>query len=117
MTETNAITKFIVNFIDYHGHFASRIQSQGQYVQSKSRWIKSKVKRGIGDIIACINGDFVMIEVKYGSDKQSDVQKLVQKQVTDAGGKYLIVKTIEDFIKFYESNYRNRNSQKIRNNK
>ena len=114
MTETNAITNNITKYLEYRGHFASRIQSQGQYIAKLGRWVKSKVRRGIGDIIACIDGKFVMIEIKYGTDRQSIYQKDVEKDVKKAGGDYWIIKTFGEFIAKYESYHSNSNSQKNR---
>lgn len=113
MTETNAITKYIINFLSFKGHFATRIQSQGQYIEKRGVWAKSKVRRGIGDIIALIDGKFVMIEIKFGKDKQSEYQKQVEKDVIRSGGYYVIIKTIEEFNKYYESIYSNSNTSKI----
>ncbi len=114
MTETNVITNNIIKYLEYKGHFASRIQSQGQYIAKLGRWVKSKVRRGIGDIIACIDGKFVMIEVKYGQDRQSIYQKDVEKDVKKAGGDYWIIKTFGEFLGKYESNHSNSNAQKSR---
>jgi len=111
MTETNALTNQVINYLLYNGHFASRIQSQGQYSPTRGRWIKSKVRRGIGDIIACVNGKFWMIEIKTGKDRQSDFQKSVEQDVNKAGGVYLIVRTLGDFIGYYESNNTDSNTQ------
>lgn len=104
MTETNALTNQVINYLLYNGHFASRIQSQGQYSPTRGRWIKSKVRRGIGDIIACVNGKFWMIEIKTGKDRQSEFQKSVEQDVIKAKGVYLIVRTLGEFIGYYESN-------------
>jgi hypothetical protein len=97
-TNTNRLTAQVIKYLEWKGHFCSRIQSQGQYHPGRGRWIKSKVKRGIGDIIACIEGKFVMIEIKYGKDKQSEYQKAIEKEVEKSGGDYLIVKTINDLL-------------------
>ena len=103
MTETNSLTNAVINFLIAQGHFASRIQSQGQYHPTRGRWIKSKVRRGIGDIIACIDGQFWMIEIKVGKDRQSEYQKLVEADVRKAGGKYIIVKAFGEFLGLYMS--------------
>lgn len=103
MTETNSLTNAVINFLLAQGHFASRIQSQGQYHPTRGRWIKSKVRRGIGDIIACIDGQFWMIEIKTGKDKQSDYQKSVEADVRKAGGKYIIVRAFGEFLGLYMS--------------
>ena len=103
MTETNSLTNAVINFLLAQGHFASRIQSQGQYHPTRGRWIKSKVRRGIGDIIACIDGQFWMIEIKTGKDRQSDYQKSVEADVRKAGGKYIIVRAFGEFLGLYMS--------------
>jgi hypothetical protein len=96
--KANDLTKFVINYLTLHGHFASRIQSQGQYHPKHSRWVKSKVRKGIGDIIACIHGKFVMIEIKAGKDRQSEYQKQVEKDVNDSGGYYWIIRQPDDFL-------------------
>lgn len=116
MTETNAITNNIIKYLEYKGHFASRIQSQGQYIAKIGRWVKSKVRRGIGDVIACIDGRFVMIEIKYGQDRQSTYQKDVEKDVKKAGGDYWIIKTFGEFLGRYESYNSYSHTQKDRDN-
>lgn len=97
------MTKSVIKYLEYNSHFVSRIQSQGQYHPKLKRWITSKVKRGIGDIIACIRGEFVMIEIKYGKDRQSVYQKSVQYQVLSSGGHYWLIKTFDDFSDKYNA--------------
>jgi hypothetical protein len=103
MTETNSLTNAVIQFLQLKGHFVSRIQSQGQYHPKRGMWIKSKVRRGIGDIIACINGEFWMIEIKTGKDRQSEYQKEVEKDVKKSGGKYIIVSKFGEFLGYYMS--------------
>lgn len=102
-TITNTLTSAVIKYLDIQGHYVSRVQSQGQYSPKRGRWIKSKVKRGIGDIIACINGRMVMIEIKTGKDKQSEWQKETERQVKESGGEYWIIKEISQLIKNYET--------------
>lgn len=97
-TNTNRLTNEVIHYLELKGYFCSRIQSQGQYHPTRGRWIKSKVKRGIGDIIACVDGKFLMIEIKYGKDRQSPYQKAIEKEVQKSGGDYLIVKNINDLL-------------------
>lgn len=116
MTETNSLTNAVINFLLAQGHFASRIQSQGQYHPTRGRWIKSKVRRGIGDIIACIDGQFWMIEIKTGKDRQSEYQKSVETDVKKAGGKYIIVKAFGEFLGLYMSGGINSDTSESRDN-
>ena len=54
--------------------------------------------KGSRDIKCCINGRFVAIEVKFGADRQSEVQKEYEQKVKRAGGIYLIVRNFDEFV-------------------
>jgi hypothetical protein len=41
--------------------------------------------------------------VKYGKDRQSNDQKKYEQEVTKAGGIYLIAKTFDGFIEWYDA--------------
>lgn len=56
-------------------------------------------RKGIPDILACIDGGFVAIEVKVGRDKPSAWQKREIKAVIDAGGRSFVARHIDD-VKF-----------------
>ena len=101
-TITNTLTAAVIKYLEFEGHYVTRVQSQGQYSAKRGRWIKSTVKRGIGDIIACIDGRLVMIEIKTGKDRQSEWQKQTEKEVKASGGCYWIVKEFDDLIKHYK---------------
>lgn len=103
METANEITKKVLRFLDLKKHYATRVQSQGQYNPTKGRWTKSTVRRGIGDILAIINGKAVMIEVKAGKDRMSEWQIATKKDVEKSGGVYLVVRTFDDFLKYYDS--------------
>jgi uncharacterized membrane-anchored protein len=63
----------------------------------------ASMKVGIPDIVACIKGRFVGIEVKQANGHQSDAQKVCEKNIREAGGEYWLVYSYEDFIdKFNE---------------
>jgi len=94
----NALTKSIVAWLTMHGHFAARVNTQGTYSVAQGRYIKSGSTNGMADINAVVNGRSVSIEVKFGKDKQSDVQKAVQAQITAAGGVYFLARTFDGFL-------------------
>ena len=52
---------------------------------------------GSADISATIEGRSVKIEIKVGSDRQSEAQKRYQQQVENAGGTYFIATSFEQF--------------------
>lgn len=63
-----------------------------KYLESRSAWFikywagAQYTKSGIPDILACVNGYFVGIEVKAQDGKPSDLQLLNVQRINDAGG-------------------------------
>ena len=53
-------------------------------------------KLGMPDIVCVVNGTFVGLEVKRLKGVQSEGQKAFQRDVTLAGGKYYVVRSIDD---------------------
>lgn len=51
---------------------------------------------GIPDIIACINGRFIGIEVKYGKNKASILQAYKLAQINKSGGIGIVVYSLLD---------------------
>ncbi len=114
----NALTKCVIAWIQFNGGQAERISSQGQYregakiqvgsgimahtKQLPGKWTPGQSTKGTADISATIRGRSVKIEIKYGKDRQSDVQKEYQAAIERAGGVYIIVRTFDEFVEWYE---------------
>lgn len=101
----NALTRQIIRFIQSRGGQAERIAVTGllRKFGNGYKWTRTNMTVGTADISATIQGRSVKIEVKIGTDRQSDEQKRYQKQVEDAGGIYYIARTFEEFLKWYNS--------------
>jgi hypothetical protein len=114
---TNGLTKCIVDFLDWSGHFAERTNTMGRVISTKeqfvdvigrsrtigsSKYIPSTGVKGSSDIKATINGRMVAIEVKFGKDRQSEAQKIYQQKVENAHGIYYIAKDFDSFIEWYD---------------
>lgn len=102
----NGLTKAVVDFLNFSGHFATRINNQGTWVRDKfskdgGYYRPSTQVKGIADIDALIKGYKVAIEVKIGSDRQSEAQKDYQAKIERAGGYYWIVKDFDQFHELY----------------
>ena len=54
---------------------------------------------GEGDISVIYQGRAIELEVKTENGRQSEQQKLYQAAFESAGGKYVIVRSVEDAIK------------------
>ena len=55
-------------------------------------------KKGCPDILICVNGKFIGLEIKTKIGKQSDLQKAAQIKIEKAGGKYFIIRSVRDLI-------------------
>ena len=53
-------------------------------------------KPGTPDITVCYNGGFIALEIKTATGRQSELQKIAQKEIEAAGGKYYIVRSMEE---------------------
>jgi len=116
---TNGLTHCIIDFLNFNNHFAERISSSGRYIAgttikgengtftTKGKYIKSTSRNGTSDIAAKIklpNHKFaipVSIEIKFGRDRQSKVQKDYENDINSVGGVYIIVRNFDDFIEWY----------------
>ena len=107
----NGITQCITAFLNFSGWQAERINTMGVFRQSyrtdgtktAGQWTKGTGTPGSADISATIYGRSVKIEVKIGKDKQSVVQKEYQQMIEAAGGVYIITKTFDDFVVWYDN--------------
>jgi hypothetical protein len=113
-TSANGLTKCVLDLINYEGYQAERISTQGTYVegakikvgenerQLKGKYIPTQGTKGSADISATIRGRSVKIEIKYGKDRQSDVQKEYQESIERAGGIYIIVRSFDEFVEWFD---------------
>jgi len=104
----NGLTNYIVNYLTWLGHRATRISSAGRYIPAQNKYdkggfIPSTTRKGTADISATIHGRSVMIEIKVGNDKPSEAQLREQQRERDAGGIYEFVKTVDEFHTLYLS--------------
>jgi hypothetical protein len=112
----NGITKCVISFLKLRDWQVERINSMGRYIQpqqyidvvgfkrtlGKGKWIKGTGTNGTADISATIWGRSIKIEVKAGTDHQSQAQKDYQRDIEKAGGIYIIVRSFADFLNWYK---------------
>lgn len=121
---TNGLEKCIVWWIRSHGWQAERVKVMGrpidnrrvvtnvigiQHVIGSVQYIRSTGQKGSADISATIplkvsNGYGVKcaIEVKWGKDRIRPDQIEYKREIEAAGGVYVIIKTWEGFILWFE---------------
>ena len=113
----NNLTRLVVDFLQFNDCQAERISNTGLYrdntkivtdVIGRQRtigsgtWTKGSGTNGTADISATIKGRSVKIEIKWEKDIQSDAQKKYQADIEKSGGVYVIVKTFDNFIIWYD---------------
>lgn len=113
----NDLTRLVVDFLQMNNSQAERISNTGQYRDKtkivtdcigrqrtigSGQWTKGSGTAGTADISATIKGRSVKIEIKWNKDTQSDKQKEYEHSINKAGGIYLIVKTFDDFVNWFD---------------
>lgn len=113
----NGLTRLVIKWIELHGGQAERINTMGRMVDGRKvvtdvlgrkgmigsmSYIPTTGTKGSADISAVINGRAIKIEVKVGKDRQSEAQKTYEQSITAAGGIYLIVRTMDQFIGWWD---------------
>ena len=116
----NELTRCIIDYIEYKGGQAERINTTGIPIDSRRQvtditgrtrnigsltWRPSGSTVGSADISATINGRSVKIEVKIGKDRQSEAQRRYQQAIERAGGLYYIARNFTEFHSWYRQNF------------
>lgn len=116
----NGLTKCIISFIRLMGGQAERISTTGRAIDRQTtftdvtgrtrtigriEWIPGTGTNGSADISATIKGRSVKIEVKM-KDSQSRDQVNYQKSIEQAGGVYIIARSFDGFLSWYNQNYK-----------
>ena len=117
----NGLTRLVIKWIELHGGQAERINTMGRMVDGRKvvtdvlgrkgmigsmSYIPTTGTLGSADISCVINGRAVKIEIKVGKDRQSGAQKAYEQSITAAGGIYLIVRTIDQFIEWFDQTFK-----------
>ena len=116
----NGLTKCIITFLTLQGHQAERINSTGRIVDNRMtftdvigrkrtvgryEWVYGTGSKGTADISATIAGRSVKVEVKILKDRQSQAQCEYQQAIERAGGIYVIARSFEQFLDWYNLNF------------
>lgn len=121
-TTANGLTRLIIDWINMSGYHAERINTMGRVIDKRKNvtdvvgrtktigsmtYIPTSGQRGSADISATIAGISIKVEVKIGKDRQSSHQKVYQQQIERSGGVYIIVRSMEDFLNYWDNNLNN----------
>ncbi len=100
----NSLTAAIVDYINFKGGSATRINSIGMIrkINNQMRWTAGTTRRGTADIHAVYQGKHLSIEIKIGTDKLSPYQLAERERVRNAGGYYFTAKDFPSFLEWFE---------------
>lgn len=121
---TNGLTNCVIDFLNYSGHQAERINTTGRMLNKKKKftdvvgfsreigsmqYIPGTGTKGSADISSTISvlidgkkyGLSVKWEIKFKKDIQSDYQKKYENKIKESGGYYFIVRNFDEFIEIY----------------
>lgn len=115
-TTSNGLTNCIIDWINYSGGHAMRINTQGQVRKEKIelafgnkreivRFTPSTTAKGTFDITATINGRSVKIEVKIGRDRMSEAQLRQQAKEEAAGALCFIARDMQSFVEWFNYHF------------
>ena len=95
VTDTNGITKLIIDYLRYVYGSKSirRISSEGKWRQGIG-YIRSENK-GLSDIEGIVNGKFLSLELKIGKDQIRESQLKRKREIENDGGIYYLCKWID----------------------
>ena len=91
-----------------HGADPQKPPDKGRMIRKNGKQIYIKqrgVKAGRADIVCFFNGKMYNLEVKVGKDKMSEEQIKEQQRALQNGEEYVIIKTVDDFLKIYDVSY------------
>jgi len=94
----NRITANILRIVNLQpGCYAFRVNNVGVWDEKKQIYRAGNTQKGIADILCCIRGRFLAIEVKAGKDRLSDYQDIFRQDVTCAKGEYFEARSTDLF--------------------
>ena len=93
MAQEKIFENKIKKYLDNHGAWYIKYWAGSQFTKS-----------GVPDILACVNGYFVGIEVKAQNGKPSELQLYNVQRINNAGGYAFVLypSAFEDFKKFID---------------
>ena len=101
----NNLTRRIVQHVRANGGFATRLNSTGTYRADLKKFVQSQQVSGMPDVLACVNGQFIGVEVKAGKDRLSDAQKQTIAALEKAGASVYVARDFEQFTAWFALNF------------
>lgn len=100
----SAIKKAIVQWLELRPHtVVLPIATTGIWDPMRGVFRKGTNKCGTPDLLVCVRGKFLAIEVKSETGKVSEAQAHMLEEISEAGGLALIAKSLSDVQVFCQT--------------
>lgn len=94
----NDVVSSICEYLEIKRYFFWRQNTTPVFSQGHFRRMPKHSKKGVPDIILIRSGLFIGLECKTDIGRQSPEQKQFESDCVKHGGKYLVVRSIDDVI-------------------
>lgn len=106
------IERQILNYLRTQGWLACKIRTSGRIIKGNV-FALPKDELGVSDIIACSpDGLFHGLEIKNAKGKQSDYQIMWGNMVKRIGGRYTVLRSLEEAIEYVTKHKENPSNTK-----
>ena len=101
MQKETDIQKSILDYLSYkeNAFKCYCFRAQAGAIRTEGGGYMRFGKAGVPDIVCCVKGKFIGLEVKNEKGKQSLNQQVAEGKIKHTGGKYYIVRSIDDVEK------------------
>ena len=95
-TPESAVLRACLDYLRLRGHFVFRVNN-GACKTERGGFVRFTDILGLPDIIGILpDGRFLGVECKSKTGKQTDWQKIFEKDTTERGGVYVLARSVED---------------------
>jgi hypothetical protein len=104
MSEDQIQQQIVIYFRNYIKGMIFSVPNGGSRNVAEAKKLKNTgLLPGVADLIILLpNAQTIFIEVKTDKGKQSEVQHIFEKNVSQMGFKYFLVKNLEDFKNIFD---------------
>ena len=103
--DANGLTRCIVDYLNFSGHFATRLASTGTYRDDLKKFVPSQQRAGMPDVLAVVEGRALFVEVKVGRDALSQLQKQTITALEQAGAWVYVAHSFEGFVDWFTAHF------------
>lgn len=79
--------------------YCRSLKKQGKPIVAIKQHGSAFSSRGVPDILLCIKGAFVAVELKVGDNRPTPLQAEYMERIKKAGGMAMVITTYEDFVR------------------